>query len=133
MNHDPREAPSFGMLAARVIDHVTGLVRKEIRLARAEAAEKLRVARRGIVNLVAAAIMALVGLIVLSDAAVAALVIEGGIAPHWAALIVAGAILIIAIVLGLNARAALSPDTLKPQRTLRQLGLGDKTKETRHG
>lgn len=136
MSHGPRTgrpAPSWSDLASRMIAHATALVANEVRLARVEAAEKLRQARTALVVLAVAALLALVGLVQLADAAIIALVVLWSLAPHWAALAVGGSLLIVAVLLALKARADLAPENLKPERTLRQIGAIGTGKETRNG
>lgn len=104
-------------------DVVTGLgrlVRGELMLAKAEATEGLKTAAGGLVKIAAAAIVALVGLNVLAGAAVAALA-AAGLGPAWAAVIVGAALCLLALVLALAGRAALSLKGVWPDRASRGL------------
>ena len=110
------EFKSTGALLGDVLHNVTRLIRGEIALAKAEVDEKLRVAGMGIVLVVAAAVIALSALNVLSAALVAALV-EQGLAPGWAALAVAALLAVIAGIFAMKGISALKPSNLAPRRT----------------
>ncbi|SPH23482.1 hypothetical protein DEA8626_02545 [Defluviimonas aquaemixtae] len=112
-NHEFR---STGALLGDVVHRLTRLVRGEIALAKAEIDEKLRTAGMGIVLVVAAAVIALSALNVLSGALVAALV-EQGLTPGWAALAVAALLALIALIFALRGLSALKPSNLVPRRT----------------
>ncbi|MFC3086011.1 phage holin family protein [Tabrizicola soli] len=107
-----------GTLLSDVVTGLGRLVKGELMLARAEAGAGLRMAVGGLVKIVLAAILALVGLNVLAGAAVAALA-EAGLGAGWAALIVGLALCVLALVLALAGRAALRLRGLWPDRALR--------------
>jgi hypothetical protein len=65
------EERSIGGLIKELMQELTSLVRSEAELAKAEISEKLSQVQAGVVSLVVAAVLLLVGLIVLMDAAVA--------------------------------------------------------------
>lgn len=96
------------------------LVKGELLLARAEAAEGLRSAGSGLVKIGVAAIIGLVGLNVLAGAAVAGLAATG-LGPAWSALVVGVALSALALGLALAGRAALRLRGLWPDRALRGL------------
>jgi Putative Actinobacterial Holin-X, holin superfamily III len=96
------------------------LVRGELSLARAEAAEGLKAAGSGLVKIAVAAVVGLVGLNVLAGAAVAGLA-TAGLGPAWAALIVGGALCAVALGLALAGKAALRLRGILPNRALRGL------------
>jgi hypothetical protein len=116
----PPEARTTGELIQTAFQHVNGLIRGEIALARAEAEESLRSAMVGVALLVVALVMVLVALNVLSAAIVAGLA-EAGLAPGWAALIVGVLFLLAAALFAKMGKEALSPDNLAPKRTARNL------------
>ena len=119
----PRPAESIegtGSLLSEVVVGLGRLVRGELMLARAEAAEGLRTAAGGLVKIGVAAIVGLVGLNVLAGAAVAGLA-AAGIGPAWAALTVGLVLCGLALVLALLGRAALRLRGLWPDRALRGL------------
>src|SRR5260370_32998389 len=77
-------------LFTSVVSQLADLVRTEGQLARAEISEKMTLAATGLGLIVGGAILLMPALVVLLEAAVAALV-DNGIAPYWAALIGGGA------------------------------------------
>lgn len=107
-------------LVSEVVVGLGRLVRGELMLARAEAAEGLRTAAGGLVKIGLAAIFGLVGLNVLAGAAVAGLA-AAGLGPTAAALIVGVILSGLALVLALVGRAALRLRGLWPDRALRGL------------
>ncbi|MBQ0830354.1 phage holin family protein [Streptomyces tagetis] len=111
------EHHSVGELVGQATEQLSRLVRQEIALARMEMAEKGRRAGRGGGMLGAAGALAYVGLIALAGAAVAALWL---VLPVWAAaLVVTGALFLIAGVLALVGRAQLRRAVPpKPEETL---------------
>ncbi|SDE70648.1 phage holin family protein [Limimaricola pyoseonensis] len=104
-NAAPRgEAKSMSALLSEAMSHVSGLVRKEADLAKAEAQRALSRAGMGIGLVVAAVVLSLTALDVLAAAFVAWLA-EAGLGAGLSALIVGGVILVIAAILvkvGLN-------------------------------
>lgn len=95
----------------------TQLVRDELALARTEIAENLSRARVGIALLCVAAVLALVALNLLALAVVAGLNANG--LPFWAAaLIVGGALLLVALLFAIFGKSRLGSDALKPKRTM---------------
>lgn len=97
------DARSTGQLVSSIKDDLTSLVRGEVELAKAELRESAtRVAVGGALGLVAAYLLVLIS-ILLSIAAAYGLT-GLGLHPGWAFLIVAGAYLLIAAVLGLVVR-----------------------------
>lgn len=119
MARGPEEA-STGMasLLSDVSAGLGRLVRGELSLAKAEAAEGLKAAGSGLVKIGIAALLALVGLNVLAGAAVAALA-EAGLGPAWAAVVVGLVLCGIALALALAGRAALRLRGILPDRALR--------------
>ncbi|MGR3624667.1 MAG: phage holin family protein [Limimaricola sp.] len=89
---------STGSLLSEALNHVSGLVRKEVDLARAEMSRAVSRAGMGIGLIVGAVILALTALNVLAAAFVAWLA-ETGIGPGWSSLIVGVVILVIAAIL----------------------------------
>lgn len=111
---------SAGAVLASVIAHLTTLVRKEILLARVEIGEQIDRAARAIAILTLAAILLICGLVVLAGAAVAALT-AAGLSAGWAAALVAGVVLTVAVALILRGRAMLRTVTLVPSQTVTAL------------
>jgi uncharacterized membrane protein YqjE len=95
--------PSVGQLVASIKDDLTGLVRGEIELAKAEMRESGQRAAQGGALLGVAAYLVVVATILLSIAAGYGLV-AAGLGPARAFLIVGGCYLVLAAILGLVAR-----------------------------
>lgn len=114
------ESEGIRTLLSEVIGSLGRLVRGELMLARAEATEGVKHAVGGLVKIAVGAILALVGLNVLAGAAVAALAATG-LGPAWSALIVGGALCVLALILVLAGRAALTLRGIWPDRALRGL------------
>ena len=104
-HHDPApgtttrvKGKSTGSLLSEALNHVSGLVRKEVDLARAEMSRAVGRAGMGIGLIVGAVILSLTALNVLATAFVAWLA-ETGLGPGLSALIVGLVILVIAAIL----------------------------------
>jgi Putative Actinobacterial Holin-X, holin superfamily III len=104
-----------GALMADVLAGIARLVRGEIALARAEAGLRLHAARQAIVQAIIAVVLGLTALNVLAAAAVAA-VIALGLKPAWAALVVGGVLLLLALVLAQRASRLIRTVGTAPSR-----------------
>ncbi|MEO1550446.1 MAG: phage holin family protein [Pseudomonadota bacterium] len=111
--------PSTGAVAD-VLTHASGLMRKEVELARAEVRENLTSAALGIGMIVGAVVIALTALNVLSAALVVA-VTDLGVDAGWAALLVGLGFAIIAGALMHRGVAALKPQALAPTQTTKNV------------
>ena len=113
--------------------NLTNLVRAESRLARAEVAENIGRAGAGIGMMAFGGILAIPALVVLLEAAVAALM-ASGMSPALAAVIVGGVALIIGLVLLMAGTRRLKAASLVPDRTIHQLqrDAAAATQEARH-
>lgn len=121
MSARPGEAPEGTLsLLAEITAGLGRLVRGELSLARAEAAEGLKAAGSGLLKIAVAAVVGLVGLNVLAGAAVAGLAATG-LGPAWAALIVGGGLCLVALGLALAGKAALRLRGIMPNRAFRGL------------
>ena len=107
-------------LFADVVTQFTMLLRKEGQLARTEVSENISRAAGGIGLMVGGAVLLIPALVILLQAGVTALM-DYGLAPHWASLIVGGAALLIGLVLLLIGKSRLKPERLMPNRTFQQL------------
>ena len=115
------ERPSdLRSLISGILTEARALLRTELQLARRELSENAARAGSGLILFALAALVALVGLGALATAAVLGIAALG-LAYHWAALIVAGACLCVALTLALTGKARLSTATLAPKRTLNQV------------
>jgi hypothetical protein len=111
---------SFKELFADLTSSVSTLFRKEIELARAEAAEKVGQAAFAAGSIAGGAILALAALIVLLQALVIALA-DLGLAPALSALIVGGIVAIVAFALIYKGMSDLKASSLAPTRTVESL------------
>ncbi|WP_284164734.1 phage holin family protein [Frigidibacter sp. SD6-1] len=110
------DAKSVGTLLGDAVHYLGRLVRGELALAKAEVRESIRTAITGLILVVAAVVIALSALNVLSAALVSALVAQG-LAPVWAAVAVAVLLCVIAMIFGWLGVNALKPASLMPRET----------------
>src|SRR5579884_1238329 len=82
-----------------LVAQFTTLVQKEAQLARAEVSESIGKATAGLSFVIGGAVLLIPALVVLLNAAVAALTERGHLAPYWSALIVGGVVLILGLAL----------------------------------
>ena len=111
---DPVRSQNPASLATEALRLSGDLVRKEIALAKAEMRQNLSHAGAGLRMIVAAAVLGIVTLNVLTAALVAALP-ETDLGPIWSAVIVG---VILAYVLLRKGMADLKPENLMPTRTV---------------
>jgi hypothetical protein len=107
-------------LLSSVFRQLTELMRTEGMLARTEMSEKMSTMGAGLGLIVGGAILAMPALVILLEAAVSALM-ESGVAPYWASLLVGGICLLIGLALLSVGANALRAGNLIPDRTLQQL------------
>ncbi|UWR21743.1 phage holin family protein [Sulfitobacter sp. S190] len=107
-------------LVGDLMQSVSSLVRKEVDLARAEIDENISRAAVAVGLLVGAVVVALVALNVLAAALIAALA-EAGIAAGWAAIIVGGALGLIAFGMMAKGTNDLKLNSLAPTRTAKNI------------
>jgi hypothetical protein len=97
----------------------TVLLRKESQLARTELSEKVGQAGLGLGLVVGGAVFLIPALVILLQAAVAALVKV--IAEPWASLIVGGAAFLLGVLIAMIGASRLSAKNLTPNRTIHQI------------
>ena len=114
---DPVRSQSPASLAADALRISSDLVRKEVSLAKAELRQNLNRAGTGLGMIVAAAVLGIVTLNVLTVALVAALA-ETDLGPIWSAVVVGVVLAILAYVLLRKGMANLKPENLMPTRTV---------------
>ncbi|WP_282029699.1 phage holin family protein [Paracoccus marcusii] len=114
---DPVRSQSPASLAADALRISSDLVRKEVSLAKAELRQNLNRAGTGLGMMVAAAVLGIVTLNVLTVALVAALA-ETDLGPIWSAVVVGVVLAILAYVLLRKGMADLKPENLMPTRTV---------------
>src|SRR3954471_14065472 len=96
------------------------LARKEFTLFRTEMSDNVRTIAMGLVMVIAAAVVSILALIWLTQSLVDWLATK--VDSHaLAALIVGGALAVVAIILGLYGRSAMSKTSLAPKRTARSI------------
>jgi hypothetical protein len=103
-----------------VLRQFTTLMRTEARLARAEIYEKIGSAATGFGLVVFGAVLLIPALVVLLEAAVAALQTYG-LQSYWASLAVGGGVLIIGLILLAVGMSRLSVKRLVPEKTIEQI------------
>ncbi|ETW10668.1 hypothetical protein ATO8_21056 [Roseivivax marinus] len=121
-----RQIRDTGTLLSDALRQVIALIRGEMDLFRAELDQNVKKAGTAVGLLVGGIVMLLVSLNVLAGAAVTAIA-EMGIAPGWSALIVGGALLILAGILVKIGQSNLKLASLAPTRTKKNL---DRDRET---
>ena len=107
-------------LVAEAVRESTTLAQKEFALFRTEVSENLKKMVIGLAMLVVAAVFAIAAILLFTEALVEWLATVVG-SEALAALIVGGILLVVAVVLGLWARNAISAASLAPTRTLHSL------------
>jgi len=117
MSTEPRGVLSVVTDAVR---QAANLIQLEFRLARAELAEKAIELKAGLALVVAGAVLLTATLFLLLQAAVAVLV-EAGLSPPLATLLVAAACAAAGIILISSARKHLEPEALAPKRIMNEL------------
>ncbi|HKD31785.1 MAG TPA: phage holin family protein [Xanthobacteraceae bacterium] len=111
---------SIPELFTSVVTQMADLMRTEGQLARAEISEKVTLVATGLGLIVGGAILLMPALVVLLEAAVAALV-ENGFVPYWSALTVGGVCLALGLIVLLIGVRWLRTGTLIPDKTIYQL------------
>jgi hypothetical protein len=106
-------------LLGDVIDGTTTLVRQELRLAQAEAAEKMQHAKTQLIALIAGLLVGFCALLILLQALVVSLAL---VMPAWLASVAVGLVLVVgAVALIKYGQSDLDAAHLKPKRTLRSV------------
>jgi hypothetical protein len=115
----PSDRP-ISTILTDLLNQLANLARSESRLARTEISEKLSAMGAGAGLALAGAVLLIPSLVLLLDAAVAALV-DGGMEPYLAALIVGGGMLLLGLVLLLVGVRRLRAGSVVPGKTIHQL------------
>ena len=102
-----------------VVSQLTTLLRKEGQLARTELSEKVSQAGVGLGLVVGGAVFLIPALVILLQAAVAALV--KAVPEPWASLIVGGAALVLGLLIAMIGMSRLNANNLAPNRTIQQI------------
>jgi uncharacterized protein YacL len=118
MAHDALRNTAVARAFSDVLADLSDLTSKELRLAKAEIADKITTKLQASVWLAVAGVLGLIVLLLLVEAAVFALA-SFGLAMHWACLAVAGALVVVAAGAFLYGRSA--AEELIPSRTINQI------------
>jgi len=113
-----QEQPIKSILG-ELISGISTLIRQELRLAQAESSEKFSQAMAGLISLIVGLLVAFSALLVLLQALVLAL--SNIIQPTYAALIVGGAVALIAFILIQQGQSRVKIGNLAPERTLKAM------------
>lgn len=106
-------------LVRGLVDDVGRLIRQELRLAQAEASEKMARARHGATSVAVGAMLGFAALLILLQALVVAL--SEVVDPWLASGIVGLATAILALILIKGGQSRLKPKNLAPERTMRSV------------
>ena len=123
-NENLNAKPGMVGLVSDALARSADLLQTEMRLARAELGEKAAEIRDNVVACLAMMLVGvafLIGALVLLLQAVVAALINGGLAPHWAILIVAGGAALGGIVLLVAGKKQFGNVDPTPQRTINSL------------
>jgi hypothetical protein len=111
--------PSVRELLGTVVDGTTRLVRQELRLAQAEATQKLHHAKTQLIAVMAGLLLGFCALLILLQALVVSLAL---VIPAWLASVSVGLLLAVgAVALIKYGQSDLNADELKPRHTLRSV------------
>jgi uncharacterized membrane protein YeiB len=113
----PAPEQGTGAMMADVLAGVSRLVQGELALARAETAERLQSAKHAAVQVVVAVVLGITAINLLAAALVAA-IIEMGLSPIWASVLVGVALLLLAMGSAQAAARLLRDAGKMPRRTL---------------
>ncbi len=113
-----QEQPIKSILG-ELISGISTLIRQELRLAQAESSEKFSQAMAGLISLIVGLLVAFSALLVLLQALVLAL--SNIMQPTYAALIVGGAVALIAFILIQQGQSRVKIGNLAPERTLKAM------------
>ena len=120
MLNQPLRRPGVVTLTTAAFSQPADLLQAEFRLAKVELAEKMGALRGGLIMIVLGAIFLIAALGMILQA-LASLLINAGVSPPAAILIVAGGAAIVGLVLFLTGQKRLDPTELTPDRTLNSL------------
>ena len=115
-----RDEPGLFHALSDTVSRATDLIQLEVRVFKAELDEKLSHVKAGLSLIVSGAIFIAGALFLLLQAAVLVLV-EAGLSPALATLLVAGAAIVIGLAFMLTGRKQMSGGALVPERTIHDL------------
>ena len=117
MPEDPN--PSMPEAFSRVVSDLADLMQKEMRLAKAEIANKITLGLRAGIWMSVAAVFGIIALLLVVQACVFGLSAAAGLALHWSSLIVA--VVLGAIAAGSFAKGKADTPSLAPDRAVHQV------------
>jgi uncharacterized membrane protein YqjE len=120
MLNQPLRRPGVVTLTTAAVSQTADLLQAEFRLARAELAEKMDTLRGGLILILLGAVFLIAALGMILQALVSVL-INAGVSPPVAILLVAGGAAVLGLVLFLVGQKRLQPSELTPDRTLNSL------------
>lgn len=120
MLNQPLRRPGVVTLTTAAVSQTADLLQAEFRLARAELAEKMDTLRGGLILILLGAVFLIAALGMILQALVSVL-INAGVTPAVAILLVAGGAAVLGLVLFLVGQKRLQPSELTPDRTLNSL------------
>src|ERR1700730_19077350 len=130
MLNQPLRRPGVVTLATAAFSQTADLLQTEFRLAKVELAEKMTAVRGGLIMILIGAIFLIAALGMILQA-VASILINSGVSPSVAILLVAGGSAVIGLVLFLMGQNRLNPAQPSPHPTLQPLAPGSRlVKET---
>ena len=112
-------SPSMPEAFSRVVSDLADLIQKEMRLAKAEIANKITLGVRAGVWMLVAAALGIIALLLVIEACVFGLSAATGLALHWSSLIVAAALSVIAAASFAKGKA--DTPSLAPDRAVHQV------------
>jgi uncharacterized membrane protein YqjE len=119
MQHDRLKQLAFPQAVFELGANAADLIQKEIRLAREEISSNLAIKARATAWILAAGLLALFAALLIVQALVMGIA-SYGVAVHWACLIVAAVLLLLAALFFLKGRAGIATEIL-PARTMHQI------------
>ena len=112
-------SPSMPEAFSRVVSDLADLIQKEMRLAKAEIADKITLGVRAGVWMLVAAALGIIALLLVIEACVFGLSAATGLALHWSSLIIAAALSVIAAASFAKGKA--DTPSLAPDRAVHQV------------
>ena len=112
-------SPSMPEAFSRVVSDLADLIQKEMRLAKAEIANKITLGVRAGVWMLVAAALGIIALLLVIEACVFGLSAATGLALHWSSLIIAAALSLIAAASFAKGKA--DTPSLAPDRAVHQV------------
>jgi putative superfamily III holin-X len=112
-------SPSMPEAFSRVVSDLADLIQKEMRLAKAEIANKITLGVRAGVWMLVAAALGIIALLLVIEACVFGLSAATGLALHWSSLIIAAALSVIAAASFAKGKA--DTPSLAPDRAVHQV------------